>query len=374
MVSHFLSRSILRGTLILVGTALLLGSIAAGQDLISSMEHEGYTLSHALIMETPYWLFWAAFYPLIVLVTRRLPVARPHALRAVGLHILIGAGLALLHFTITMVFMGLIGHHNWTNPGHTFWPHFVQGLRFQLPSHVLGYIVVLGVALGREYYRKYRERELVASQLAAQLSQARLQALRMQLNPHFLFNALNSIAMLVRRNENNGAVRMLAGLGDLLRHVLEDSPADEVPVRGELQFIERYLEIERVRFQDRLRICIDVAEETLEAMIPNLLLQPLVENALQHGLARKVNSGTIEIVARRLGDRLVLQVSDDGPGVTALVREGGVGLANIRKRLEQAYGTQQSFELRGGPLGGAVATVSLPYHTSPLAVAGITAA
>src|SRR5688572_10024850 len=127
--------------------------------------------------------------------------------------------------------MGVIGHGNWTPPGHTYWGHLVSEANFRMGAHFGAYFLVLGVVLSLDYYRKYRERELLASQLAAQLSQAKLQALRMQLNPHFLFNAMNSIAMLVRRSDNAQAVRMLAGLSDLLRYVLEDSPSDEVPLR-----------------------------------------------------------------------------------------------------------------------------------------------
>lgn len=366
--------SLARQAVLLIGAALLLGGIGAGQDVISAMGQNRYTIQHALIMETPFWIFWAALYPLVRLVARRVPVTRRNALRSIGLHVLLGLALAVVHYTITMLFMGAIGHHNWTRPNHTFAAHFFNDMRYRLPTELGGYVIVLGVVLAFEYYRKYRERELLASQLAAQLSQARLQALRMQLNPHFLFNAMNSIAMLVRRNDNANAVRMLAGLSDLLRYVLEDSRAEEVPLRDELQFIERYLEIERVRFHDRLRVKLDVAEETLDAVVPNLLLQPLVENALRHGLARKVNPGTIEIAGRRLGDRLILQVRDDGPGPSDTGRADGVGLANTRKRLEQAYADQQSFELRSGPNGGAIATVSLPFHTAPLSAAGSTAA
>jgi signal transduction histidine kinase len=368
------TRRKIRQASIVAGVAVLLGAVAAGQDMISRMGEYRWTLGHALIMETPYWGFWAALFPLIVLIARRLPVTRRTVARMVPVQVVIGLGMALAHYTVTLWFMGVIGHATWNTSGHTFLPHYLTGLRMQFPSHLVGYVIVLGVALGLEYYRKYRERELTASQLAAQLSQAQLQALRMQLNPHFLFNAMNSIAMLVRRNDNARAVRMLAGLGDLLRYVLEDARAEEVSLGEELQFIERYLEIERVRFQDRLRVTTDVAEETLAALVPNLLLQPLVENALRHGIARKVNRGTIEIAARRLGDRLILQVRDDGPGVSETARLDGVGIANTRRRLEQAYGSEHSFELRSGPQGGASATVSLPFHTLPHALAGGSAA
>jgi LytS/YehU family sensor histidine kinase len=262
--------------------------------------------------------------------------------------------------------MGLIGHHNWSQPGHTIAAHFFPDMVYSLLPNFASYLFLFTIIVAWQYYRRYRERELVASQLSAQLSQAKLQALRMQLNPHFLFNAMNSISMLVRRNDNTHAVRMLAGLSDLLRYVLEDSPTDEVPLRDEIAFLERYLEIERVRFGDRLHVHVDAAADTLDAFLPNLLLQPLVENAIRHGVARKVTPGRIEIAARKLGDRLILQVTDDGPGLGPSLAGTGVGLANTRSRLEQIYGGEQSFELRAAQPNGAVATISLPYHTTPV--------
>jgi LytS/YehU family sensor histidine kinase len=167
---------------------------------------------------------------------------------------------------------------------------------------------------------------------------------------------------------------MLAGLGDLLRYVLEDSPGDEVLLRDEVAFITRYLEIERVRFTDRLRVTTDVAEETLDAFVPNLLLQPLVENAIVHGIARQAGAGSIEIAARKLGERLVLQVRDNGPGLIGIARETpGVGLSNSRKRLGQLYGDQFSFDVRNGDDGGVVVIISLPFQLKPITPAFVAA-
>lgn len=367
-------RTMGRGAVIL-GIAVLLGALSAAQAVVSAMRTEyQWSLGHALIMHTPFWVFWAALLPLVVYVVRRFPFTRGAGVLPWLTHLVIGITIALFHYAFTMWFMGVIGHGNWTQAGHSYGGHLLSEANFRLGVHLSAYFLVLGVVLSWEYYRKYRERELLASQLAAQLSQAKLQALRMQLNPHFLFNAMNSISMLVRRNENTQAVRMLAGLSDLLRYVLEESPGDEVPLRDELAFLERYLEIERVRFQDRLKVKVDADAETLDAFVPNLLLQPLVENAIRHGIARKVSAGKVEIAARRLGDRLILQVSDDGPGLgTALAHGTGVGLANTRSRLEQLYGSQTGFELRNAVGGGAVATISLPFNTQPRR-AGVSAA
>jgi hypothetical protein len=365
----------LRPVILAVSVALLLGVVSAGQMLMDRMGTErSYTPVHALIMATPFWVFWALMLPLVAMAVRLFPVRRDTIGWAIPAHVVSGLAVTVAHYTIHMFFMGLIGHATWAEAGHTWGEHFLPYMRYSLLPSFGTYVVLAGGILGWDYYRKYRERELLASQLETQLSQAKLQALRMQLNPHFLFNAMNSIAMLVRRNANTEAVRMLAGLSDLLRYVLEDSPAEEVSLRDELDFIERYLEIERIRFQDRLRVKRDIADEALGAYLPNLLLQPLVENAIRHGITRKVGHGTVEVAARRLGDRLILQISDDGPGLPAGPRVDGVGIANTRKRLEQMYGDEQSLELRNAATGGMIATVSLPYHTAARGAQGVSAA
>ena len=344
---------------------LVMGLLAAGQVVVMRMGGENpYDFPHAIIMQTPFWVFWAPIFPVILMLTRRFPLERGSFRKNIPLHIAAAFFVSLFHIGVILCLMHAINHGYPTN--HSYWVHFQTGAQSRLWVHVFGYLGLLGIALVSDYYRKYRDRELLASQLTAQLSQAKLHALRMQLNPHFLFNALNSIAMLTRRNDSSRAVTMIAGLGDLLRYVLEDSPADEVTLREELGFLSRYLEIERVRFQDRLQIRLDVAEEAMDAFMPNLLLQPIVENAIRHGIARKVNQGSIEIAGRKLGDRLILQVRDDGPGLSGPGGGGGVGLRNTRQRLEQLYGDQFSFELRNADGGGTVVSISLPFHTHPL--------
>jgi LytS/YehU family sensor histidine kinase len=185
------------------------------------------------------------------------------------------------------------------------------------------------------------------------------------LNPHFLFNAMNTIAMQVRKSANDDAVRMLAGLSDLLRYMLEDSRPPEVPLGEELAFVQRYLAIEQVRFQDRLQIEVDAAPGTSDALVPTLILQPLVENAIRHGISRRVQAGTLTIRARRTDDFLILQVEDDGPGLAsdATPQPGtGLGLRNTRARLAQLYQANQDLELATSPTGGTLVTIRLPYR------------
>ena len=182
---------------------------------------------------------------------------------------------------------------------------------------------------------------------------------------------MNTIAMLVRKQESDEAVRTIAGLSDLLRYVLEDTRTHEVPLRQELEFVERYLAIEQIRFADRLKVNVDAAPDTLDGHIPNLLLQPIVENAIHHGIASRAAASLIEVTARKVGDMLVLTVRDDGPGLAG--RDGdrgdGVGLGNSRARLAQLYGEVQSLELTDAPSQGALVTITLPFHTEPVTAA-----
>jgi LytS/YehU family sensor histidine kinase len=201
------------------------------------------------------------------------------------------------------------------------------------------------------------------------MTEARLNALRMELHPHFLFNTLNAISGLVRRREIDAAVRMLARLGELLRVTLERGSVQQVPLERELSFLRLYLEIERIRFHDRLGVDFEVDPEVLDALVPTLILQPLVENAVRHGVARLSGPGRVGVRAARQDGKLILQVADTGAGFQA--GNGGtrlgVGLSNTRARLEQLYGADAAMMLDNGPAGGALVTVTLPYHEDPVA-------
>ena len=188
--------------------------------------------------------------------------------------------------------------------------------------------------------------------------------LRMQLNPHFLFNTLHTVGSLVRHERNSEAIRMLAGLSDLLRHTLESVGTQRVTLKRELEFLERYLQIEQIRFQDRLAVNLSIDPQTLDALIPNLLLQPLVENAIRHGVARLSTAGVIEIRTKRANGMLEIEVHDDGPGLPAhwtVEQSKGVGVANTRARLEKLYGANHRFELRNAVEGGVTAIVCVPF-------------
>jgi two-component system LytT family sensor kinase len=248
-------------------------------------------------------------------------------------------------------------------------------LSFQFLDDFMIYLVVLGTGLTRNYFIRYRDRlgearrlNDEAADLRAQLAEARLAALRSRLNPHFLFNTLNAVAALVERDPS-GVRRMLARLGELLRFSLDESDEQEITVAREVELVRLYLEIMEVRFQGRLETQLTIEESTKHALVPTLLLQPLVENAFKHGVSMIEDTGVVTVDVRRDGADLVLEVTDNGPGPSSPNAEGE-GLANTRKRLLELYGDQQEFELRmATPSGGAVAFVRLPFHTTPMLAA-----
>jgi LytS/YehU family sensor histidine kinase len=236
---------------------------------------------------------------------------------------------------------------------------------------LLTYWIVLGIQYGFGWYRKYEERkrealrlELRSSQLEGQLMQAHLSALKMQLQPHFLFNTLNAIMVLVRQQKGREAEEMLSRLSDLLRCVLDAANVQEVPLRRELEYVQLYLSIEQVRFQDRLRIEVISDHEALDAAVPHMVLQPIVENAIRHGIGCRSSAGMIRIRACSANGMLEVTVEDDGPGlaVGSPDQMPGIGLANTRARLTQLYGAEACLVVENGADSGVVATVNLPYR------------
>jgi signal transduction histidine kinase len=238
-------------------------------------------------------------------------------------------------------------------------------------NHFILYCGVLAAGFARDYFLRFRAREretarlqAETAQLQTQLAEARLSALNAQLNPHFLFNTLHAISSLVERDPR-GVRRMIARLSELLRYTLDGGAEHEVMLGQEIAFLERYLEIMQIRFQGQLEIDVQIGNDARNALVPNLILQPLVENAVKHGVDKVSGTGKIRILARRESDRLVLSVSDNGPGPQKIARldEAGVGLANIRQRLEQLYGSAQSLTLAEAPSGGTMAQIVMPFRT-----------
>ena len=340
-------------------------------DLIVGRAYDGRPLRARQTMIE--WLvcgyMWAALTPVVLNVVRRFPFDAGNWLRNLGVHALAGAVIAFLQLCAYVTAISLIG----ILPPSVSWMRAFRGLVIT-NYHVefLTYWAIVGIAVAANYYQRYRERELSASQLQlstskleAQLAQTRLEALRMQLQPHFLFNALNSISVLMREDVE-AANRMLVELGNLLRLTLAIETTHEISLKKEIELIESYLLIQQTRFQDRLQVSMMIDPTALDMRVPSLILQPLVENAIKHGIAARAGSEKIEIRAERCNGNLKLQVRDNGPGLTRNPGDGhqlGIGLSNTRDRLERLYGGEHRLELINRNEGGVCATIIIPFRT-----------
>ncbi len=336
-------------------------------DTLAYYYKEAPTLKSMLLWEVVYWPTWAALAPLIFLLARRFPIVHENWLR--NLLINIAGGLLiiipqrLIYLTAAGTLQSVLGEEIMLSG---LYRHF---LLYNLPTGFLSYGVILLFSHGFNYYKRYQEEELKASELKAELAEAQLQitraelqSLKMQLHPHFLFNTLNSISALLDEDAH-AADEMLARLGDFLRLTLENSGAQTIALQEELEFLRRYLEIEQVRFQDRLTVGFAIDAETLAAQVPNMILQPIIENAIRHGIVERIAEGHIEITARRENDKLLLQVKDNGAGLQspAISNGQGLGLSNTRARLQQIYGAAHRFELENASEGGTIARLEIPF-------------
>jgi two-component system LytT family sensor kinase len=306
-----------------------------------------------------FWL-WGMLSPLIFRLTIRYEL-RKRFPRNLFIHLAISIVFALIVLSAASPLTWYLGYPNivrnptlfilWRNNAFSIY-YFHQGLTI--------YWTTLVVAHALHYYKGLREEEARASKLSAQLAQAQLQALRMQIHPHFLFNTLNSIAALLHKDVET-ADRMIARLGDFLRSTLTRSEAQTITLDQELEFLKCYLDIERTRFQDRLTVNLQIDPQTLEVPVPNLILQPIVENAIQHGIARQTDSGVITIRASKLENRLLIEIEDNGPGLSANQNgNSGIGLKNTQLRLQQFYGDDFSFHLRNSNGRGVLVSMNIP--------------
>jgi sensor histidine kinase YesM len=305
------------------------------------------------------WYIWIPATPVILWLGRRYRFVDGRWLQAAAVHVAAASVIFLLQ-AVSIIYVGLwSGHYE---RGRALGPRLVDLVVNYYLFALLTYGVVLSVDAGFRLARQSRDRNLRAVQLEGQLVQARLEALRMQLQPHFLFNALNSAVMLVRQGANAEATSVLVQISELLRYVLDERES-MVPLRDELHFLRRYLDIELVRFRDRLVVEAAVPDELLDVAVPNLILQPIVENALRHGIGARAGVGHLTIRARRNGHGLELEIEDDGPGLHPgwnLERDAGVGLTATVRRLQQLFGTAYRLEFGAGASGGTRATLGLP--------------
>jgi hypothetical protein len=323
-------------------------------------EGEPANLGQTALAAAPGWLFWGAAFPLVLWLARRFPLDREHWRRSLPVHLLVGLALVLPHVLLT-IYTGLMAFPQPEGSRFTFRMLVLRSLPTRAQFDLIIYFGIAGLVHAVDYSRRLRAREIEASRLTAQLAQSQLQALKMQLHPHFLFNTLHAIGVLIRE-EPAAAGRMVTLLGDMLRHTLAAADTQEVPLGQELQFLQLYLEIERMRFPDRLSVDFDVPPELLGTPVPHFILQPVVENAVRYGISPRSEPGRIELSARRTDGRIEIEVWNDGAALPAAglpVREG-VGLATTRARLEKLYGEPGRLSIRNAERGGVSVVLGVP--------------
>jgi two-component system, LytTR family, sensor kinase len=323
------------------------------------MHHNWTTLFVTLLLS---WLPWAVASP-IVMRFGRLPW------KAISTWFAHLAACAILGLVSTAWMAALERFLNpWANASAS--GPFVAFWLSKVYNQLLAFVILYGCILLAGYMLDSRERlafeQTETARLNEQLSKAQLNALRQQIEPHFLFNTLNAVAGLVREKRNDAAVSMIAGLSDFLRRVLEDSNRQQVPLGEELEFLQRYLDIQKIRFAERLQLKINIPRELFAARVPTLILQPIVENAVKHGIAKRAEGGTIEISAARSNGALTLRVSNDGPSLPTgqQLNGAGIGLANVRDRLQGLYGEGFQLTMQNQVPKGVDVSVSFPYTES----------
>jgi hypothetical protein len=329
--------------------------VCAIQVWLSMLTH-GHSPARIVVYHVVVWDAWIVLGFAAVWLSRRLPLA-PVRTRSALLHLLAGCVIGLAHAAWWVACMLVIRPYDRMNPTDFAVP-FVSLAFHHLPLEIVLYGLIVFGAHASRYYAESRDRETKAAQLERSLAEARLQALELQIQPHFLFNTLNAVSALVRTGRHDEAVAMIAGLSDLLRYALDRAGSQRVTVAEEADMLRRYLEIQRLRFPDRLTFDIDVAADARHAAVPVLLLQPLAENAIRHGIARSAGPGRVRVRAYRQDGTLRIEMANTGRLAGDAVR--GIGLSNTVARLEELYGGGQRFDLRESA-EGVVAEVSIPW-------------
>ncbi len=301
--------------------------------------------------------------PLILWLLKRFPLDDANWWKNIFLHIVFSILVSLCQLSIDAFILPKLGYTP-AGPFTSYWHAYKVFLMINIHFGIGIYWGALGINHTIKYYQKYQERELKTSQLETRLAQSRLQVLKFQLQPHFLFNTLNTISELIFTNPES-AERMITDLSDLLRLSLKELEVQEVSLQQELDFLKKYVEIEQIRFHDRLKIEMDVSAETFDAKVPNMILQPLVENAIKHGIAPLSQGGTVKIASIRENGNLLLSVSDNGVGLEnsdiSLILEG-VGLKNTKSRLKHLYGAKHKFEIIPLETGGVKLNLTIPFQ------------
>jgi signal transduction histidine kinase len=313
------------------------------------------------------WLPWALATTLVLRLGRRFPPVNLKPFVTWLVHVAACASIGLIFAAWTMWLEVLLNPYaNSSAPGpfaHLWFDKFYSGILSSLILYAA--ILTVGYVLNSKARLAFQRTE--TARLNEQLSKAQLNALRQQIEPHFLFNTLNAVAGLVREGRNDAAVGMIAGLSDLLRRVLEDSTRQQVSLGEEMEFAQKYLDIQKVRFAERLHLSVDVPAELYLAQVPSLILQPMIENAVKHGIAKRAQGGSIQIAASRCNGMLTLKVCNDGPSLPAdwEMTRSGIGISNVRTRLQSLYGDAFELSMRNQEGGGVAVSVSLPFVPIP---------
>jgi two-component system LytT family sensor kinase len=346
----------------MIGAATLFGLVFAVQHYVYlRVQEEPAPIGQLLVIHLARWYLWVALSPFIFAIARRWRIGGRRRWRRVAIQAVAALGFALLHAVLSAFVDHAIGATH-APLARTLTEHIIA----LFAGAVVVYVAIVAAYYAIEYYRRYRQRELRASQLETRLAHTRLQVLRMQLQPHFLFNTLNTVASLMHQDVD-AADAMLAALSDLLRLALHSDGSPEVPLRQEVEFLRRYLDVMRIRFGTRLTTHLQIDPAALDALVPTLLLQPLVENAVRHGVAQQLGGGCVEVRAERVSGTLRLRIADDGPGLPdgwSEAQHGGLGLRNTRARLRQLYGAAHDLAVTNRPEGGVELTVTVPYRAA----------
>ena len=361
----------------IVSAAWLLPAAFAIVNRIAQVHLQGWepaTTRH-LIFEGGDWFVYAFLTPGVFAVSRKWPLARPIGFRRLLLHLFFAVVFCvawatcgqILRFVLTQIFAPELYEAAMQNGAAQFWWQFgIEWLSWiftTLPFGAAVYLCMVGIEHATRYFIEAREREVQVARLSEQLSSARFAALQAQLNPHFLFNTLNTITVLVRDNDQRGAVRIIEHLSELLRRTLTRHRVNEVTLGEELELVQQYVAIERARFSDRLRPEFRIPDSLLPAALPSFALQHLVENAIRHGVARHPDAGLLLVTAERVEETLEIKVIDDGVGIDPTAEiPSGHGIENTRERLRALYGDKASLEIDRREEGGTIATLRLPYR------------
>jgi two-component system, LytTR family, sensor kinase len=325
--------------------------------------HSGLLL---FVTEFVSWLPWVIATPLVIRLARRRPMVRPTAVPTAVVHLaafVIISLIAAAWCALLQILLNPWDHPQRPGPFVDVWG---KSLLYQGLTFIFVYALILATTYVVDSRESAARQRTETARLNQELSRAQLAALRRQVEPHFMFNALNSIAGLVRDQSNDAAVRMIVGLSEFLRRASQDSHRSQVTLAEEVEYLQRYLDIQKVRFADRLHVSVDIPAELLQAQVPNLLLQPLVENAIKHGIGKRIAGGEIRVAGARRNGNLCLSIYNDGPSLPAdwQSTHSGIGIGNLRTRLEILHGSEFELQLRNADAGGVEVSVTLPLRNA----------